>query len=131
VIEVKLDQQEFEPGELIEGKLTWSQIRQGVDLEIRLIWFTLGKGSRDYSIVSSQPVAQPKESGQIDFRFEAPDWPHSFSGELISLQWAIEVVELPSEEAIEVELVIAPGRKEIALSGESPNSTPAQQPSTE
>jgi hypothetical protein len=131
VIEVKLDQQEFEPGELIEGKLKWRQIRQGVDLEIRLIWFTLGKGSRDYSIVSSQPIAQPAESGEFEFSFVAPDWPHSFSGELISLQWAIEVVELPSEEAIQVELVIAPGRKEIALSGESPNSTPSQQPGSE
>lgn len=131
MINVQLDKKDYEPGEQIQGKLTWNQIGPSVDFDIRLIWYTLGKGSRDCSIVSSHLVAKPNISGDYDFSFEAPTWPHSFTGQLISLQWAIEVVELPSEQAVEAELIIAPGRKEILLPGDSFNSQASLQASTE
>jgi hypothetical protein len=125
VITIQMNNQEFEPGEQIQGKIRWSQLSKGVDLDIRLIWFTLGKGSRDYAIVANQPIKQPAEIGESEFSFVAPDWPHSFSGELISLLWSIEVVELPSEDATEVEIVIAPGKKEVQLPRESQMSIPS------
>jgi hypothetical protein len=75
----------------------------------------LGKGSRDHAVVASIPIAQPAIGGEKTFSFAGPEWPHSFVGEMLSLQWAIEVVELPSEEGTEVEIVIAPGSKEVEL----------------
>jgi hypothetical protein len=110
-----MEKKAFEPGELINGQVAWKEICQGIALDIRLIWYTLGKGSRDHSVVASTPIAQPSERGEKSFSFIAPQWPHSFVGEMLSLQWAIEVVELPSEEATEVEIIIAPGSKEIEL----------------
>lgn len=119
MINVQLDKLKYEPGEQIQGKVTWKQITPDISFEIRLIWFTLGKGSRDYAEASNQTIEHPSEEGVFEFSFEAPDWPHSFSGELISLQWAVEVIVLPTEESVEVELVIAPGGHEIVLPRES------------
>ncbi len=115
MIEVQLAKQNYQPGETIEGKFVWKQTRKGILFDIRLIWFTEGKGTRDHMVFRSQRIEPKEVDGVKSFRFVAPDWPHSFSGQFISLRWAIEAVELPSEEATTVILVIAPEGQEIVL----------------
>lgn len=115
MIEVQLSKLNYQPGESIEGKFVWKQIGKGIRFDIRLIWFTEGKGTRDHQTINQQLIEPKEVDGSKSFRFVAPTWPHSFSGQFISLRWAIEAVELPSEEATTVILVIAPEGQEIVL----------------
>jgi hypothetical protein len=49
------------------------------------------------------------------FQFTAPLAPYSFTGKLVTLTWAVEVVALPRKENTRVEVVIAPGGKALEL----------------
>lgn len=124
MIEIKLAKTEFQPGESIVGSLTWDKLDGITAIDVRLIWFTEGKGTRDVLVAEVDRVASPKQSGSHRFKFLGPKWPHSFSGQLISLRWAIEAVQLPSEDATILELTISPSGKEILLPTISKSSTP-------
>ncbi len=52
--------------------------------------------------------------GERPFRFIAPALPPSCSGRLVSFRWALELVGA-DEQVPRVELVIAPGGREILL----------------
>lgn len=115
MMQLELAKRSFCPGEKIRGKLAWSLLATNIPCEIRLLWFTEGKGTRDHRVVQEKAIELTKGEGNHDFTFTAPNWPHSFSGQFISLQWAIEVVQLPSELAAETDLVIGPEGSETIL----------------
>ncbi|RMF43447.1 MAG: hypothetical protein D6753_05160 [Planctomycetota bacterium] len=115
-IQLENDQQAFQPGDTIAGTASWQDLSKPPErVEVRLIWFTRGKGDLDVGIHETRTLAHPAESGREPFRFVAPDEPYSFSGKLISLVWAIEAIAFPSQEAAQVEIVVAPEGKEILL----------------
>jgi hypothetical protein len=103
----------FDRGEMIRGRVEWNDLQPLKSLEIRLIWLTRGKGDRDVSIVQQRVFTAPAPSGRQDFEFAAPNAPYSFSGKLISLIWAIEVIAFPSGDAELTEIVIAPHAREV------------------
>lgn len=106
----------FQPGEKISGEVTWSQMETTPDsMDIRLIWYTSGKGDTDISIVNSTLVENAGNSGETTFEFAAPKRPYSFAGKLIALTWAIEAVALPQRESERVEFTLSPSGQQIAL----------------
>ena len=118
MIKISLDNQEaaFLPGESISGYATWNNIVANAEkIEIRLIWHTNGKGDQDCEILNSIESSSPKTNGELQFNFIAPHRPYSFSGQLISLTWAIEVLVFPGLEAQQAELVISNDKQEITL----------------
>ncbi|HXU30525.1 MAG TPA: hypothetical protein VN851_08120 [Thermoanaerobaculia bacterium] len=111
----------FAPGEEIEAAAVWRLDEMPESLEIRLFWFTEGKGDRDTEMVASDPIA-PGQSGHCTCRFRLPDLvPSSFSGKLVSLLWAIELVAEPGSRAGRVDLIVSPTGQELSLYGEGPN----------
>ena len=80
------------PGDIIELVGEWSFDQAPESLEARLFWFTRGKGTQDVGIVETQPVGLLQMSGRERFRFKLPEAPYSFSGRLISIIWAVELV---------------------------------------
>jgi hypothetical protein len=104
----------FQPGQPIKGTVSWSDLSE-TKLEVRLIWYTIGKGDRDVACVDVKHVEQPGPSGSSEFSIVAPHRPVSFSGKLMSLIWAIEVVTFPNKEAKQAELTISRSDKEILL----------------
>ncbi len=108
----------FIPGEKIRGIVRGRTANASTDeaLAVRLIWYTTGKGTRDFAIVDERRQELAKAI-QLNFAFEfiAPRRPLSFSGQLISLQWAIEAVGLPSKRSTRADIVIAHGPSEIFL----------------
>ena len=121
MIDVKLERQPaaFSPGELVEGKVKWSDLPiydSNTVIEIRLIWYTDGKGTRDVEIVSVESIKNVSDIGEQKFCFSAPHRPTSFSGTLIALTWAVEAVALDSKTSSRETLVIAPMASEIVLS---------------
>jgi len=50
-----------------------------------------------------------------EFRFRLPEGPYSFSGKLISLLWAIEVVASPGDMAGRAGIVVSPSGREVVI----------------
>jgi hypothetical protein len=84
-------------------------------VELRLIWYTEGKGDQDIGVVESEPFATPAAEDRRGFSFRLPDGPYSFSGKLISLVWALEVVAEPGSRAQRLRLVVSPSKREIHI----------------
>lgn len=105
----------FRPGEVIEGDVSWLLDTDAEDLEIRLFWYTSGKGTRDVEIVDSSRIAVPGQSDNRSFHLQAPDGPYSFSGKLITLSWALELVVEPGGASERLDLVIGPQPIEVQL----------------
>ena len=108
---------EYRPGEPIRGRIEWSPEETSIQsLDVRLIWYTRGKGTRDVEVIAQQSLPAATANGQQPFQFTAPRGPFSFSGKLISLVWAIEAIAKPGRDAERIDLEIAPEGKEILLS---------------
>ena len=117
MIEIKLNEQGvYEPGQTISGYVRFTNITANADsLEVRLIWYTSGKGDRDCEIIASTATEKPNTNGEVQFSFPTPFRPYSFSGQLVSLTWAIEAIVFPGLESQQQEVVISANGKEVML----------------
>jgi hypothetical protein len=104
----------FRPGQTITGAASWI-VDRIKSAEVRLFWYTSGRGTRDAQIIASHPIANPTEAGQTAFSFQLPDQPYSFTGQLISLHWAIELVIEPGNHAASATFTLTPTGSEIVL----------------
>lgn len=118
-LELELDlagDRRYLPGEEIEGLASWRSERAPAALELRLFWFTKGKGVEDLEIVQTVPFEAPLGSERRPFKLRLPDEPYSFMGKLVSLSWALELVGLPSDrDAARVDIIVAPERRPLIL----------------
>jgi hypothetical protein len=105
----------FLPGETVEGVASWHLDAPPQSIELRLFWYTEGKGDQDVQIVETVSFDQPGTDDRRAFRVRLPAGPYSFSGKLISLSWAFEVVAEPGARAGRCPLVISPAGREILL----------------
>jgi hypothetical protein len=101
------------PCELLELLAQWSLPSSPTSLEARLFWFTRGKGTQDVGVVATEVVPAPGAQGTHRVRFTLPEAPYSFSGQFISLIWAVELVA--DKTAVRWEFVLAPEGREILL----------------
>lgn len=108
------------PGDVISGTAGWNLDAAPAAVEVRLFWYTEGRGTQDVQIVECARFEGPLANERRDFRFQLPAEPYTFSGKLISLRWALEVVALPSEEAQRLEITVSPTGKEILLGEAGP-----------
>jgi hypothetical protein len=106
---------EFDPGETISVQVEWKLEEAPETIELRAVWNTAGKGTTDIGIEKTQAIEFPVEAGTRRVDFNLPRAPYSFSGKLISLVWALELVALPSLESCRREITISPNRKEVLL----------------
>ena len=113
-VEIRDGRTRFKPGQMVSGEASWHV--EGIkSVEVRLFWYTSGIGTRDAQIIESRPVDSPAAEGRTGFSFQLPEQPYSFSGQLISLKWAIELVIQPGDLAARAEISVAPGGREIVL----------------
>jgi hypothetical protein len=104
------------PGEEIEGVAAWRAERAPAALELRLFWFTRGKGTEDLEIVRRVAFDTPLAVERRLFKLRLPDEPYTFAGRLVSLSWALELVALPSDrDAARVDIVVGPERRPLVL----------------
>jgi hypothetical protein len=106
---------EYEPGEELHAQVSWELDKPARRVEVRLFWYTRGKGTTDVQVVKIQRFDVVGPRGREEFRFVLPEEPYSFSGKLISLVWAVEAIAEPGDRSVRLELVVAPGGKEIQL----------------
>lgn len=107
----------FAPSEEVVGIAEWHVVRQLKSIELRLFWYTQGKGDQDAGIVDFVKYDSPEPDGQREFSLRLPEDPYSFSGKLISLMWALELVTDPSGEIAKLDIIVSPTQEEILLYG--------------
>jgi hypothetical protein len=112
----------FEPGTEIEARITWELDEPCEALELRLVWNTAGKGTTDLAVVDTVRFENPPPQGSEPVALRLPHSPYSFSGRLVSLVWALELVALPDGDSTRQEIVVAPAGREILL-GSTAEST--------
>ncbi len=116
-VSLSADKREFLPRQVVDGTAAWqlemSPSESSTDLELNLFYYTTGRGDQDLRIVQSLPLVNRPVQGSQHFSFTLPSSPYSFSGKLISLIWAVELV--CGDDAARVEFVMAPGGREIRL----------------
>ncbi len=113
-IAVRKQPAEYAPGEEIDGGVQWQLERAPEFVEVRLLWHTTGRQFEDVGVVAKVRFDGAQDDTQ-SFKFTAPAAPYSFTGQLVVLTWAIEVVALPHKENARVEIVIAPRGKALEL----------------
>jgi len=103
------------PGATVRGEIRWRLEEEAEALELRLFWYTRGRGTEDVEVVSTMPIARPAPAGRYEFAIDVPNGPYSFSGRLITLAWALELVVLPGKESERADLLVSPQPVEIDL----------------
>jgi len=104
----------FLPGEEIEGTVSWQLASPG-SVELRLLWYTEGKGDQDSRLVATVPFPNPGTNEVRPFRVRLPAGPFSVSGKLISLLWTLEAVASPGPAPQRLAITVSPARQEIRL----------------
>ena len=115
MVDLHLNNLAFHPGQQLTGKASWQLEKEPKKIEIRLFWYTKGKGTEDAMIIDSVSVSPVSQQGSQEFNFILPKHPYSFSGVLISLIWAVELIVEPSLESARKEIVMAPNASEILI----------------
>ena len=105
----------YRPGESVRGTATWDLADAPDSIEVRLGWYTEGKGTTDAGIVHRFREERPGRSGSNPFEFELPPGPYSFSGSLISLVWTVELIAEPTDEHASATILVSPTDEEIDL----------------
>ena len=105
----------FRPGEPIAGAVLWEFEKAPASAEVRLLWFTRGKGTEDGGIAATVRLDAPPAADTREFSFDAPNGPYSFSGTLIALIWAVEFVAKPGSEFARIEIEITPDARAVTL----------------
>ncbi len=114
-IEVDGGRHWFSPGATLSGRVVWRLEDDAEAIELRLFWFTSGKGTEDVAIIDSVRTDAAGRAGDQGFTFPLPDGPYSFSGSLITLTWALELVAIPHGTTERIEFVMAPTPVEVRL----------------
>ena len=105
----------FEPGREIAVRAEWHLEEVPRSVELRLVWSTEGKGSQDVGVVERVVFVGPGDRDSRRQILRLPRAPYSFSGRLVSLIWAVELLAEPGELSTRLDLVMAPGAREITL----------------
>lgn len=107
MITLKVREKSLRPGDTVEGRVEWRLDKPPEGFELRLCWFTRGRGTEESETVAALPLGEDA-AGEREFSFVLPDGPWSFDGKLISLTWGLEVVAKRQGGLALEELAVAP-----------------------
>lgn len=119
-LEVTDNRTAVSPGEVITGVAGWDVEKPPRSATLRLFWYTQGRGNTNQDVAKTHELDVSKAADAQAFEFDAPNGPYSYSGILISVCWAIELIVEPGHRVKRVDLTIGPNGEEIrgrAISG--------------
>lgn len=120
-VETRDHQAHFRPGEVVAGFCGWECDAPPRWAELRLFWYTQGRGTRDTGIVATQRWDDPPAVDAPLFEFTLPAGPYSCSGQLVSIAWALELVVKGVDDVARLDLVVAPAGREVEVTAEVPS----------
>ena len=118
-IELKLINEHnfFKPGSILKGNIIWNIDIIPQTITISLCYWTEGRGTEDAVSIAKEEVKITNPSGEQPFEFPIPNSPWSFSGKLISVNWAV-AAEIRSKNLFTlIPITISPTAAEINLYG--------------
>lgn len=114
-IEIQDNQTAFTPGETMQGTAQWQLDDIPKSVTLNLLWYTQGKGTEDVSIVESIHFDTYAPTDQKPFSITLPNGPYSFSGKLLSIIWALELIVDKGSECHRQEITLSPTGQEITI----------------
>lgn len=116
-LEIRLEQGKltYKPGEELVGTVAWQLDTVPESLSLRLFWLTSGKAEPEVSLVETVPIDGVGMVGEREFRCRLPAGPLSFTGQLVSLGWALELVAEPGSFTQRLEILLTETGREIRL----------------
>lgn len=112
-IQIELDNFHHQPFQELRGKVRITAANPPRSLELRIFWFTKGRGDEEASVVHRLSL-NPTQA-LTDFIWELPAAPYSFAGQLITLAWAVEVVDERENSLDLVPFLLSPSGEEVQL----------------
>jgi hypothetical protein len=109
MITLSVERKDLRPFEPVTGRVEWRLDEPPKDLELRLCWFTRGRGTEESETVEALALGDAATGGR-DFSFVLPGEPWSLDGPLIGIAWALEVVAKKQGGLALEELVVSPDR---------------------
>jgi hypothetical protein len=103
----------FQPGQTIRGQVQWHLGQEPKKASLRLLWYTMGKGAEDVGVVQSVEFDTPAATDTRRFDFKLGVGPYSFSGQLVSLVWTLEL-EVGGQ-CVRRDITVSPDGREIKL----------------
>lgn len=107
---IELASATVEPFATLEGMVRWQRSERPPSLELRVFWMTRGRGTEEVSVEAVSPVLLAPD-GSAAFSIKLPGAPWSFDGQLISVSWAVELVDDQGEGCGMAEFVLSPDGK--------------------
>jgi len=114
-IQIENDRRAFAPGETLRGRVGWQTNSRPERVELRLFYYTKGRGTRDVDVAETKTWDAPGPDGLEEFEFALPNEPYSFSGKLVSLVWGLELVLHPNDHTERLEITLSPSGGEVDL----------------
>jgi hypothetical protein len=111
---ITIERRDLRPHDTVTGQVAWLLENVPRDLELRLCWFTRGRGTEESRTVDVLPLSDTLR-GERTFSFRLPAEPWSVNGTLVQIAWALEVVAKKKGSLALEEFVVAPQRREIEL----------------
>ena len=105
----------FAPGETLVFTLGRDASDAPGPLTVQLGWFTEGRGTTDAGIVWKELFSDLAPGSDRNFEVRLPSEPWSFAGQLVAVQWRLEVLAAKQKLIVSAPLVIAPGGVEPRL----------------
>ncbi|MEM9414316.1 MAG: hypothetical protein AAGA29_02405 [Planctomycetota bacterium] len=105
----------YRPGEAITGLMRWSLRQPPERIDVRLFWWTSGKGSSDSGLAGELTFEGLAAQGEQAIVFDTPAGPYSFSGKLVTIQWAVEAVARPGKEVARAAVVLSATGSEVTV----------------
>ncbi len=104
---IELASEAVKPFEALEGVVRWQRSERPPALELRVFWMTRGRGTEEVSVEAVSPVSLGPDAS-APFSMVLPGLPWSFDGQLISVTWAVELVDDQGEGCAMAEFVLSP-----------------------
>lgn len=105
----------YAPGETVAGTIFWVLEEPPKTVRLTLGWWTEGRGTKDAAVEADREWETSALAGEEKFELPLPPSPYSFSGTLITLQWALELSTEKGKKTAVTPLTVSPGEDPIQL----------------
>ena len=111
--QIELDHFHHQPFQKLSGRVRATGQNKAASLELRIFWFTRGRGDEEASI--QHRIAIEPQHSVSEFSWQLPATPYSFAGQLITLAWAVELVDKKENSLDLVPFLLSPSGEELQL----------------
>ena len=112
-VQIELDHFHHQPFQPLTGRVRVTGPITAKQMELRVFWFTRGRGDEEAEICHRLPLNA--QEGASEFSWKLPAAPYSFAGQLITLAWAVEVVDERENSLDLVPFLLSPSGEEVQL----------------